>query len=577
MLNRGNDFVKNFVQIAYSPLGATPSILINGEPLTQFCELHGKINQPIYMWVEDALRHFDEQINDEYSLQFTGTNFQQRIVKHISKCSPHCYSVQTKPIKMLSDIKSNVAVIKKIAEKYDISLRDINNGVDINIDSFREITEHLPDGIFISTTNASKISISGSKESAKLANEPARIYVADEISIEFEGVSCYIALPVSDIRDFISDVWNYEQALPYINKTYSVLSGVALEKAELAALDSVINSTVNYVFDSLPDEMDVGEEIPFVYKIFPENMNNAFIRVTSSDESVVEYNNGCFCAVNKGSSNIQFIGVDNEIITSCDVQVVKRNLIQSIKLLAPTQTLCVDGVARFQIITYPEGAEDEAEITLNMSDPDVAIAKKSGEIVAFNPGICVITVSSRRAEANFTITVKPKLSSFVLSPSSMTIYPKQLANAYCRFVPENAYVGNFDWSIDNEQIAQISVAPDKESCSLRADKIGTLMISCTEESTNKTAHCRVNIVIKPESSNGLGIASLIMGICSLVIPFVGIALAVLGLILGSIGKKVRIEAGDPPGIASAGTTVSVVGLILSLLFSLMCGACFSCL
>ena len=77
----------------------------------------------------------------------------------------------------------------------------------------------------------------------------------------------------------------------------------------------------------------------------------------------------------------------------------------------------------------------------------------------------------------------------------------------------------------------------------------------------------------------MAVASLILGILSLLlmwIPFFGlvaILTSILGIILGVVGKKQLVEREEPTGMATAGIVMSIIALILSVVFTLLCAAC----
>jgi hypothetical protein len=75
----------------------------------------------------------------------------------------------------------------------------------------------------------------------------------------------------------------------------------------------------------------------------------------------------------------------------------------------------------------------------------------------------------------------------------------------------------------------------------------------------------------------VGVAALVLGIIGTLIalfPFafpVGMALALVGLILGIVGRKKAVEAGQPTGTATAGLVLGVVGLVIGLGMATLCG------
>ena len=76
-------------------------------------------------------------------------------------------------------------------------------------------------------------------------------------------------------------------------------------------------------------------------------------------------------------------------------------------------------------------------------------------------------------------------------------------------------------------------------------------------------------------SNGLAIASLVLGIVSILGIWaswaIGIPAAVVGLILGIMARKQ-----NPSSMATAGIVLSIIALILSAVVMVACVSCFGC-
>jgi|SRR3989344_1592362 len=73
--------------------------------------------------------------------------------------------------------------------------------------------------------------------------------------------------------------------------------------------------------------------------------------------------------------------------------------------------------------------------------------------------------------------------------------------------------------------------------------------------------------VKPNTANGMGVSSLVLGIISLFltvlgIPIIGIILGILGIIFSKKQKKIF-----PNGIQQAGYITSIVSLVISSIYS----------
>jgi hypothetical protein len=72
--------------------------------------------------------------------------------------------------------------------------------------------------------------------------------------------------------------------------------------------------------------------------------------------------------------------------------------------------------------------------------------------------------------------------------------------------------------------------------------------------------------VSKNTSNGMGVASLVLGIASIVfcwVPILGLVAGIVGLILAI---KQRKES--PNGIATGGLVTSIIGLVLSVIYTI---------
>ena len=76
--------------------------------------------------------------------------------------------------------------------------------------------------------------------------------------------------------------------------------------------------------------------------------------------------------------------------------------------------------------------------------------------------------------------------------------------------------------------------------------------------------------MEEKKSNGLGIASLVLGIVSIVFSFIG--LSTIGLIIGIVGIVLGVMARkkNPTGMAKAGLICSIIGTVLCALMFIAC-------
>lgn len=111
----------------------------------------------------------------------------------------------------------------------------------------------------------------------------------------------------------------------------------------------------------------------------------------------------------------------------------------------------------------------------------------------------------------------------------------------------------------------------KEDEEMEEDKKPEVVEPKVEEP--KVEEKQAEVVNNENDTNGMAIASLILGIISIVLncfgySWVGLILGIVGIVLGVNAKKK-----NPSGVATAGLVVSIIGTVLCALIFVACVAC----
>lgn len=80
--------------------------------------------------------------------------------------------------------------------------------------------------------------------------------------------------------------------------------------------------------------------------------------------------------------------------------------------------------------------------------------------------------------------------------------------------------------------------------------------------------------MEEKKSNGLAIASIVLGIVAIVFSFIGLSIP-FGLIIGIVGIILGVMAKkkNPCGMATAGLVLSIIGTVLCAIVFIACMAC----
>lgn len=139
--------------------------------------------------------------------------------------------------------------------------------------------------------------------------------------------------------------------------------------------------------------------------------------------------------------------------------------------------------------------------------------------------------------------------------------------------------------INNEPTPATETAPVTESINSESyasdysasENSGSYPSTITDTTANPYADNTTQVAygtVEPASdfSNGFAIASLVLGILSIILacccPFLGVILGIIGVVLGCL-QKPDPATGKKPGLAIAGIICSAVGIVSTIIFTII--------
>ena len=130
--------------------------------------------------------------------------------------------------------------------------------------------------------------------------------------------------------------------------------------------------------------------------------------------------------------------------------------------------------------TLPETAQT-SEIIWESSDPEIA-SVKNGRISTYGVGECIITAKSGDIKAQIYLTVRAiPIESFSV-PKEVSVYADSPVEVPLVVKPEDADAASFDWSVADEDVAEVKVLDGKATIyALTPQESTVITVSAKEE------------------------------------------------------------------------------------------------
>lgn len=221
-----------------------------------------------------------------------------------------------------------------------------------------------------------------------------------EVGVMIDGTTT-LSASVEPINAWIQDiVWASDnEAVATVDengKVKGIATGTAVIKAIAKDNESAFATCTVTVTDKpihvtglelnkTKSELYVGEEDLLVVTVLPAIATDQSVVWKSSDETVAVVDGGCVVALAEGSAKITVRSIDGDKTASCNVDVLKREVV----LDAPAEmTICVDTLFNVGATVDP----DSLEIVYRSDRPFIKVDEE-GNVVASQPGEGTITVT----------------------------------------------------------------------------------------------------------------------------------------------------------------------------------------
>lgn len=277
------------------------------------------------------------------------------------------------------------------------------------------------------------------------------------------------------------------------NVTCSIsINGQMTHFEQLIGQEIIHVSSVSLDTSSL--KLSVGDTYAFKTTVLPENATNKELIWSTSDESVVNVDNGIITALKEGKATISVKSKDGYKSSSAEITVVKQPPIVHVSSVSLNETsldLLTGDKATLTATVLPTNATDKT-ISWSSSNEDVATIK-NGKITALSAGQATITVTTKDGglTASCIVNVTQKIipvNGVSLNYNELELSVGDSENLIANVLPTNATNKEVTWSTTDDEVASVD-----ENGKVTALKVGETMIIVTTVDGGYKDYCIIKV------------------------------------------------------------------------------------
>lgn len=545
----------NHIVIRYSYLSAKAEVTMNGEKASPYSELSTTLNRPFLEAFEKIIPGLDNEIFDDYVIDFYGTAFQHRLLEGTTGKSEFCKEIRFNEIESLISKESLMERLSAISSQCNIS---IDKPASLMI--YNPANVAVPQKTELVTTDNQNADIGIFNAMADVQNT-VRIPVILSNSLSVQNVAGRTILIVPN--EEMSNFWDYidleYRIRPSVMEYMTALRYAPLSQVQKTELESIKNNKPQYFVGEIPSEIDMGEAVTIDFTSFPKD---AF-SLRSEGVGVVYCTDSRITAIAGGATNILIVNKNGETVAQKPIVVISHHYVEEIRLIPRFEYLKKNERNKIDVIITPLNGEDANQLVWNNTNPNVIQVDENGNIFAISDGKATITVSGHSASATLTIEVKPALQGLRFSQQSVRLKCGETVIIDCEVTPSDAPTEKLTWELDNKTIASINPSKTGKRCQVIASTSyeGKGNVRCYDSATKLGAVCNIEVISKVKQGMA-GKLALWCWLIGIIMPF----LLPVSAIAGIYGI-----ACDPEPEHKTRYIVCTVGSILTLLFWLSIG------
>lgn len=481
----------NIVSIKYSYLTQQSQIEINGSEIGAYSNLSTVTNKPFSESVPFIVKRLDEELYDDYMIDYYALPFQCNILKSFVKNAEYCKKVIDHPINTCFSVREIFAKLSDLSKKYELQL-----AMPVTTKVFVE-DEHIfiPSSVGIERVDPVVADVGVFRSTDNMpSNLKVSVCVADEYAYRrINGINCFM-VPENGMEDFWDYYFTFEKMIPYITECMTAFKYRKIEDVDRIVLEVLRTGQSSFYFGNIPTTMDRGEAIVVPFISYPEN---AF-RLKTSDSLIAELSDTTLVAKGDGTVLITVVDSNNNVVDSRTVLVIDHLYVQNIRLISSFAYLKKNQRNRIDAIAEPANAEDAEYLEWTSTNPSVAQIDARGNIIALQEGKTIITCCGKEAKSFIEVEVKPELVGLKINPGSISLNNGEKAVLEAEPVPHNAPIEHLRWEVDNRNIANLVVSKETKlrcqvSASTQYTGKGNLSVYDPETSIRAVAQLEVKM------------------------------------------------------------------------------------
>lgn len=427
----------NIVEVCFNPYSCTTQILINGKPPSEYSSLIQFMTEPLYLWCNSLFDLLYSEINDYFSMIFTGRKFDADILKYLATNNDSCISFKHRTFMTDTPLQKRMILLNEVIKKGGINVSRQRIDVDfiISDEKFRRYINELEIGNKFCYIENHIFSVSeynkqatSSKYLIILCND---FSIADKVDCNakigfvlkenssksfasFNNNLCYLGMKGNDdIFEALFECLLYAPLCDaFVNCISSLDGNRSIVYTDGFRILTAIKPLVKVDF---PEEVELGRSINIKVYTEPQTGEAPEISFEYDRSGIVNCTNQRIEGIKEGMVNILLYEKgSNRAFALKQVKVKKRNRITSL-LLSDTNLLLGIGDNKSLAVSYfPENADNSNTIEWLSTDTTVAIVNGNGTIHAVSVGRCQIICSAENVSVRTEIEVKPYLSDLII-------------------------------------------------------------------------------------------------------------------------------------------------------------------
>lgn len=236
-----------------------------------------------------------------------------------------------------------------------------------------------------------------------------------------------------------------------------------------------------------------GEEALLEPQITPENASNKRVHWESENSGVATVDDhGKVTAVAVGTATVMVTTEDGDMKASCEVQVTKGTLVESIALDKSVLTLA-EGEEGTLVPQFSPEKATYRNVTWVSIDSKIATVDDSGRVRAKAKGETFVLVltqdEKKKAVCRVKVAAGIPVEGVSLDQTALSLSVGQEVKLMPTVSPENASNKKVTWKSVDETIAVVDA-----NGMVTAKKVGETTVTVTTEDGGKTASCKVKVV-----------------------------------------------------------------------------------